>query len=291
MKDREPTIRSRELGEALRHAMKEAGFSASEMARQLDWSASRVSRLFSGKRGGSSVDVSAFLAVCGVRGPEKERLLGLALDQHRPGWLQSHLPTQLRTLINHENKAVAITEFESTLVPGLLQTDAYLRALLTETGLVPDEEINDRVAAKLGRQNLLSRSDRMFTFYVHEFAFRLPVGGPGVMWEQLHKLLRMSVRPNITLRVIPTSIGAHAAIAGSFRLMEFDEISPIVYLDSETSGLFLELPIEIRAYKSILDALDAAALPEGQSRGFIGNIVVELYGEDQDDLAKEQLQQ
>jgi transcriptional regulator with XRE-family HTH domain len=186
MKDRVPTIRSRELGEELRRAMKHAGYSASDMARQLDWSSSRVSRLLSGKRGGSALDVSAFIAVCGIRSPEKERLMGLALDQHRPGFLQPHLPTQLRTLINHENKARAITDFESTLVPGLLQTDAYMRALLTETGLVPEEEINDRVAAKLGRQNLLSRSDRLFTFYVHEFAFRLPVGGAGVMSEQLH---------------------------------------------------------------------------------------------------------
>jgi transcriptional regulator with XRE-family HTH domain len=290
MKDREPTIRSRELGEALRHAMKEAGFTASQMARQLDWSPSRVSRLFSGKRGGSSLDVSAFLGVCGVRGPEKERLLNLALDQHRPGFLQPHLPTQLRTLINHENKAVAIREFQFNLIPGVLQTDAYIRALHLEAGLIPEEEIDDRVRAKLGRQNLLSRSDLSFTFYVHEFALRLPIGGSVVMSEQLHKLLRMSVRPNLTLRVVPASVGGHAAIAGSFRLMEFKAIPPIVYLDSETSGLFLELPIEIRAYKNILTALDTTALPEGQSREFITRVAVELYAEDPDDLAKEQLQ-
>jgi hypothetical protein len=263
------------------------------MARQLDWSPSRVSRLFSGKRGGSSLDVSAFLAVCGVRGPEKERLLNLALDQHRPGFLQPHLPTQLRTLFNHENKAVGFKDFEFNLVPGLLQTDAYIRALITEAGLVPEEEIDDRVSAKLGRQNLLGRSDRMFTFYVHEFALRLPVGGAPVMSEQLHKLLRMSVRPNLTLRVVPASLGAHAATAGSFHVLEFNQIPPIVYLDSETSGLFLELPIEIRAYKRILTALDATALPEGQSREFIRNLAVELYAdrEDHDDLAQEQLQQ
>jgi hypothetical protein len=72
--------------------------------------------------------------------------------------------------------------------------------------------------------------------------------------------------------------------------MEFNAISPIVYLDSETSGLFLELPIEIRAYKNILTALDTTALPEGQSREFITRVAVELYAEDPDDLAKEQLQ-
>src|SRR5438552_3268112 len=129
MKDREPTIRSRELGDALRHAMKEAGYTASDMARQLDWSPSRVSRLLSGKRGGSAFDVSAFIGVCGIKSPEKERLMNLALDQHRTGLIQPHLPTQLRTLINHENKAARISEFQFNLIPGVLQTDAYIRAL------------------------------------------------------------------------------------------------------------------------------------------------------------------
>ena len=288
MKDREPTIRSQQLGEALRHAMKAAGFTASDMARQLDWSPSRVSRLLSGRRGGSGYDVSAFVAVCGLRGHEKERLLNLALDQHRPGF-QSHLPTQLRILIDYESKAVAIAGFEFNLVPGLLQTDAYIRALINEAGSLPADEIDDRVRTKLGRKILLSRPHLNFTFYVHEFALLLPVGGSGVMSEQLHSLLRISVRRNISLRVVPASIGAHAAVAGSFRLMEFRDFSPIVYLDSETSGLFLELPIEIRAYKRILTALDGTALPEGQSREFISRMA-ELYAEDQGDLAKEQLQ-
>lgn len=291
MKDREPTIRSREIGEALRHAMKEAGYSSSEMARQLDWSDSRVSRLLSGKRGGSAMDVSQFIAVCGVKGPEKERLIGLALDQHhRSGWVQSHLPTQLRTLINHENKATAYQNFEFALIPGLLQTGSYIRSLLKEAGRVPEDEIDDRVGAKLGRQGVLSISDRRFTFYIHEFALRLPIGGAVVMSEQLHRLLGMSVRSNIRIRVIRANIGGHAATAGSFILMQFKEIAPIVYLDSETSGIFLELPIEIRSYKSILTALDETALPEGQSREFISETVRELYAEGQDGLAEEQLQ-
>jgi transcriptional regulator with XRE-family HTH domain len=291
MRDREPTIRSRELGNALRRAMKRAGFNASQLARQLDWSPSRVSRLLSGKRGGSSNDVSAFLAVCGVRGEEREVLMKLSLDQHRRGWFQQHgarLPKQLRTLIDHENKSAAINSFEFNLIHGLLQTGDYLNALLTEAGRVPGEEIKDRVAAKLGRQGLFSRPDApMFTFYLHEFALRLPVGGPRVMSDQLHQLLRISVRPNINIRVVPTSVGAHAATAGSFQLMEFRDIDPIVYLDSETSCIFLELPVEIAAYQSILADLETIALPEGQSREFIATLATELYGEDQDGLAKE----
>ena len=295
MRDQEPTIRSRELGEGLRRAMRAAGFHASEMARQLEWSPSRVSRLLSGKRGGSGTDVAAFLAICGVRGKERERLMALTAEQHRRSWFQQHgsrLPKQLRTLMNHESTAVAISQFEFNLVPGLLQTGAWFRALLMEHGRVPEDEVDDRVAARLGRQSLFSRPrPPKCTFFLHEFVFRLPVGGPEVMSEQLHHIIRMSVRPNVSVRVVPGAIGGHAGTAGSFTLMEFDTITPIVYLDSETSSLFLELPVEIEAYQSILAALDATALPEGQSRDFIAELAVELYGDGDDELAEEQLQQ
>jgi transcriptional regulator with XRE-family HTH domain len=125
MRDREPTIRSRELGEGLHRAMRQARLDQKGTARLLGWSQSRVSRLLSGKRGGSEVDVSAFLAVCQVTGDERERLLAIYREQNIPGWLQQHgarLPKQLRTLIDHENKAVTIDDFQATPAPGLLQT-------------------------------------------------------------------------------------------------------------------------------------------------------------------------
>src|SRR6266511_1412263 len=128
MRDRIPTVRSRELGHGLRRAMEQAGLHASAVAHRLDWSNSRVSRLLSGKRGGSPTDVVAFLTLCGVTGEERDRLMALSKDQHRPGWFQQHgarLPEQLITLIDHEDEATSMAGFESTLVPGLLQTPHY----------------------------------------------------------------------------------------------------------------------------------------------------------------------
>ncbi|MGH3602859.1 MAG: helix-turn-helix domain-containing protein, partial [Pseudonocardiaceae bacterium] len=249
MQDREPTIRSRELGEGLRRAMQHAGLTGKDVARLLDLSPSWVSRLISGKRNVTAVQASAFLAVCRAPSAERDRLLELCDEQHTPGWFQQHgsrLPLQLVTYIDHENKAVAISCFDSTLVPGLLQTGDYARALLKEAGRVPTNEIDDRVAARLARQSLFSR-DRpaRFTFYLHEFVLRLPVGGPAVMDDQLQLLERMSRRSYLTLRVVPASLGAHAATAGSFILMEFAEFKPVAYLDSETACLFLEEPAEI----------------------------------------------
>ncbi|MGH3994151.1 MAG: DUF5753 domain-containing protein, partial [Pseudonocardiaceae bacterium] len=228
---------------------------------------------------------------CRVPSAERDRLLALCEDQHTPGWFQQHgsrLPLQLVTLIDHENKAVAISGFEPTLVPGLLQTGDYTRALIREAGTIPADEIDDRVAARLARQSLFSR-DRpaRFTFFIHEFALRLPIGGPTVMSDQLHHLLRMSLRPYLTLRVIPAALGGHAAINGTFRLMEFAEFKPVAYLESETSSLFLEKPVEIDAYQRILGALAETALDEGESRKLIATLATELYAdrEDHDDRA------
>jgi hypothetical protein len=291
MHDREPTIRSRELGDGLRKAMEYAGFSASKMARELDWSPSRVSRILSGKRGGSGFDVAAFLAVCGVKGRERERLMALCLDHERPGWHQQHgstLPKQVRTLIDHEKKATAISDFQAIVVPGLLQIGDYARAIMRRSANLPPEEIEDRVEARLARHSLISR-DRppKFTFFLHEFVLRTPVGSSAVMSDQLHSLMRISVRPYITLRVVPAGLGAHAAMASSFTLLDVRDFKPIVYLESATSSLFLETPIEIDAYRNILAALEDTALDEGQSRNMIADVATELYAdrEDHDDRA------
>jgi transcriptional regulator with XRE-family HTH domain len=281
MQDRDPTIRSRELGEGLRRAMEQAQLTGQEAARLLDWSPSGVSRLLSGKRGADQVRVSAFLAVCRVTGAERDRLLELCQEQRTPGWLQQHgsrLPQQLVTLIDHENKAVTIEDFQAIVVPGLLQTGDYARAVISRIATVPGPEIDDRVAARLARQILFSRErPARFTFYLHEFVLRLPVGDPAVMSEQLHHLLRMSVRPYLSLRVVPATLGAHAGSAGSFKLMEFAEFKPVAYMESETTSLFLEKPEEIAAYRRVLGSLAETALDEEESRKLIATLATELY--------------
>ncbi len=147
MRDHESTVRSRELVEGLRQAMQRARLNGRQAAHLLGWSPSWVSRLLSGKRNATELHVAAFLAVCRVTGAERDRLLALCQERHTPGWLQQHgsrLPQQLVTLIDHEDKAVTISEFQSTLVPGLLQTGDYARAVIQNSRTVPADEIEDR---------------------------------------------------------------------------------------------------------------------------------------------------
>lgn len=287
MDDREPTIRRRELGDGLRAAMQGANFTGKQLAHKLKWSEGRVSRLLNGKRGGSEMDVVEVLAVCGATAEEKARLLALCREADTPGWLQKHgstLPKQLVTLVEHEDKAIHILAFQPVVVPGLLQTAEYARALMTRVANVPEFEINDRVAARLARQGLLSRHPLVrFVFYIHEFVLRLPMGGVEVMSEQLHHLLRLAVRPNVSLRVVPAAIGGHPGVSGHFQLMEFASFRPVIYLDTETSCLFLEETVEISAYRKILSGLADIALDEGQSKEFIANLAVELYSSGEGD--------
>ncbi|HWE91054.1 MAG TPA: helix-turn-helix transcriptional regulator [Pseudonocardiaceae bacterium] len=292
MSEEEPesTIRGRELGEALREALKQANLSGRAIAKKLRWPQSQVPKLLNGQRIADEVDIAAFLALCEVTGAERDRLLALARELGEPGWLQqygSRLPKQLRTLIDHENKATTIKQYEGLVVPGLLQTDDYAREMLLRTASIPKEEVQDRVAARLARQSLFSADRRPdFTFFVHEQVLRLPVGSPSIMSDQLHHLLRMSVRSYVSVRIIPISFGAHAGTAGACRLMDFaGKIPSVAYLEGETMGLFLETTAEIKTYRKIFEALADAALDEGHSRDLIGNLATALYAdrEDHDD--------
>ena len=283
MRDLEPTIRSRELGDGLRQAIERAQFNGKRLAAHLGWSESHVSRLLTGRRSAQDVEVSAILAVCGVTGAERERLLKLCKDQRTRSWFQqfgSRLPAQIRTYIDHENKASTVIDYQPLVVPGILQTDAYARALFERSGTVPPHEIDDRVVARAGRRTLFSRSRRpKCNFFIHEFVLRLPVGGDEVMSEQLHTLLSMSVRPYINIRVIPAAFGAHAGLAGSFILLESDAYRSVVYLEGETSGVFLEKPDEVSAYRSIIKELFSAALEEAESKELIATVAIDLYGD------------
>ena len=279
MDDDEPTVRSRELGLALQRAMQVAGMNQSALAYKLEWTPSRVSRMLSGKRRVSLLDMSAALAVLDITGPKRRELLRLASDAARPGWWQEYgdrLPAELRTLSDHENAAIGITSFETTVIPGLLQTADYTAALMAVAPSIPREEVGERMRARQRRKEVFEREHpATFRFFVDEYVVRRTGAGRKIMSGQVHHLLQMSVRPNVEIRVIPDAVGFHAAFR-PFHLMEFTEIGPVVHIEDQTSVLFLERTDTIAAYRRTVTALSRVALDEGHSRAWLANVASEL---------------
>lgn len=270
--------------------MERARFNGRQLALALGWSETKLSRLLSGQINVPERDLSAFLALCRIIGEERDRLLCMSRET-TPGWLQQFAPSvpeQVKTLVDHELRATEIVQFEPIRIPGLLQSADYAEALIERVANVPSDEVQPRVAARMARKNIYREYQHpRFTFYIHEFALRLPVGGAEVMSDQLHDLLRFSVRKYITIRIVPAAFGAHPGSAGACRLMEFQDFKPMVYIEGETAGLFLEEDDEIAAYRRLFSALAKCALDEQASRDMIAALAVELYGEDLHELEEE----
>ncbi|MBB4907376.1 helix-turn-helix domain-containing protein [Actinophytocola algeriensis] len=252
MTGRHTTTRSRQLGAELKRVRERAGCNVHDLARALGWSDSKVTRMENGQRGASEVAVATYLAYFRVVGPEMDRLLAMCRDIWARDWLQPNVPDELRTLTTHETTATSIHQYEPLLVPGLLQTEDYARAVFRATGRFPDEGIDLRVRIRLERQDLLRREFGIdLTFFIPEQVLRSTVGSPRVMNDQLLHLALITARPWCTVRVVPASFSL-GFLGGPFELMEYRNHGPVAYVENQTHGLFLETPDDIRIYRSIL---------------------------------------
>jgi transcriptional regulator with XRE-family HTH domain len=275
-----PTIRGRELGAELKNLRTKKGMTLEEVRDEVDLSVSKLSRLENGIRGAKLVDVAALLVLYRVGGRRRDELLELCEGADKTGWLQrfgTNLPPVLKSLVNQESEAVKIRNFETMYIPGLLQTDEYTRAVLQASPTVPENEIEERIAARRARQVILSRErPPVFESIITESALRCPVGGPIVMAGQLRWLVERARRPHISVRVLPTSIGAHAGMAGPFVIMDFRGVPSVVHLENKTSSLSLDEKPETDAYKKVYDQLNEDALSEEDSVAFIATLANEI---------------
>jgi uncharacterized protein DUF5753/helix-turn-helix protein len=268
------TVRGRELGEGLRKAVGAANLNGRELAGMLGWDPAKLSDLLNGKGGVTELEVAHLLGVCRTPVAERDHLLTLYREASTTGWWQQHgstLPIKVRTLIEHENIATSLINWQMNLIPGLLQTADYMRAVILACATAPTTEVEQRVSARLARHSIFDRR-LPCTFYLHEQVLHLPVGGVEVLSAQLHHLLRMSVRPYLSLRVLPTARGAHAGLAGTFTWLGFPKINPMVFLESENASLFVEDEASIKGYRKVLGALDRSSLDEEESRRLISTL-------------------
>lgn len=242
-----------------------------EVARRLSWSPTKVSNIEAGRRGLSEVDAAMYLACCRAPGDDIERVLEFFHAQSEY-WVQPHgarLADELLSVITLETTATSIESFELGRIPGLLQTEDYARAVIS-SGLSPKDGVEAKVRARKDRQVLLRREwPPQCTFYIHECALRTPVGSDAIMNDQLLHLVFASGRPHIGIRVVLMDAGPHPGLTGSFILMEYAEVVPVVYLENQVASLFLDREKAVDRYHDVLCTLAGLALGEAESRSWL----------------------
>jgi len=275
MPRRKSSVVGREFGEGLRKAIEQTNLTHRKLAEELGWDEAKLSDLVRGKGGVTEAELMQLLGFCRVSPQEIRHLVALFRETRESGYLkipEDGPPDQVPLLLNQERLANEITVWSANLIPGHLQTADYMRAALE--GVVRKAvDYEMLIAAKLERRKLFHWS-RKFVFFIHEQALRLPVGGPDVMKDQYIHLLMMAQRSYITLRVVPTAIGAHAGISGSFLQLGYEKFEPVIFIESETSGLFLEDAKSLAVYSSLLTLLDDQALDPEQSKELITGILI-----------------
>jgi transcriptional regulator with XRE-family HTH domain len=295
MSDRTLTACYRELGAELKKLRESAGLNEIDVSRKLSWSPSKVSRMENGFRKIAILDLIDYIALCGIYGKHGADYHAMCREAelNQGHWLRMYengLPDTTRSLIYHESNASASTSYETEFVPGLLQTEAYIRALTTDR--FPDWDPDVAVRIRKERQRVLHKeSPARFMFFVHENALRLVVGDHAVMHEQVLALLLHDGLRHVAIRVVPAEAGAQAMLGGPFRLFEFIDHRPLVYLDGPVCGLFLEDGEYVDGYRALLPTLASIALSEGQSREWLAALASEFDREGADAHAAHQVEE
>ena len=280
---RGPTVRRMLVGSKLRRLRTDIGLSREEAAQAIRASEWKIHRLENGQVGFKERDLVDLLARYGVSDPDEiDELLTMAREANTPGWWQHYgdvLPQWFRTYVDLESAAALIRTYEGQFVPGLLQTDDYMRAVIHDASLESSEEVGRRVRLRMARQTLLTREHppRLWAV-VDEAALRRPVGGPGVMRGQLERLLDAAKLPNVTLQILPFDTGAHPAMVGSFSILRFPdrELPDVVYLEQLTNAVYLDKRAEVERYLDVMELLCVDSQPPAKTVDVLTKILHKL---------------
>jgi transcriptional regulator with XRE-family HTH domain len=259
------------FGAELRRARTTAGMSQDQLGRELSFSGDLVGKIETSDRS----PTPEFAAGCDRVFPHLDglftRLMGLARRWNGP------YPQWFRGWLDAERAAVSLRTWELAVVPGLLQTEDYARAILSANPDT-DEDIEGHVAARMERQAILDRA-RPPTLWValDESVLHRLVGSPKVMRDQLLRLADLAVRPRITIQVVAAGAGAHAGLLGAFIIGGFDGAPDIVYLETSADGQVAEAPRVVAQVTLRFDTLRAVAQPKADSLDLIVKVAEEKW--------------
>jgi transcriptional regulator with XRE-family HTH domain len=260
---RSPTVRRRELGALLRALRNEKGLTVEQVAEHLLCSQSKVSRMETGHGVATARDIRDLCDLYGVTDErERDRMTALAREGKRRGWWQSY-DLDYGTYVGLEAEAVAISDFQSSVVPGLLQTADYARA--GHEAYIPrlnPDQIDLNIEAKLKRQALLAQPDPpAFAAVLDEAVLHRVVGGPPVMRAQLDRLIEAAHLPNVTVQVIPFAHGYHPGLESNFNILDLPAPAPsVVFVEGLVGSMYLERPEDLKRYREVFKRLQTVAL-------------------------------
>lgn len=256
------------LGVQLRRLREAAGITPERAGAEIRASRSKISRLETGRVRFKLRDVTDLLTLYGVTDEQvRSEFLSLAKESGKPDWWAKYgdvLPDWFEPYLGLESAAAAIRGFDIQFVHTLFQTEDYARAVIRlGHQAAPPDGIEDRVAVRLKRQDLLTRPGPPKIWSVmDESVLRRPVGGPAVMRAQLHRLLEVARLPHVTIQVVPFDRSGHAGESGSFSLLRFAErdLPDVVYIEQLTSAIYLEQRPDVEHYLQVMDQLSGEAL-------------------------------
>lgn len=261
------TVRRILLGSLLRRLRESKGVSMREAGYHIRATESKISRLETGKVSFKERDVEDLLTFYGVvDGKERDQVLDLVREANAQGWWHSFgevLPSWFEAFIGLESAASVVRTYEVQFVPGLLQCPQYVDAVLSSNRAQSATDLKRRIELRQRRQAALERDGAPILWVVlDEAALRRPIGGPEVMKAQIAYLIEQSQRPNITIQLLPYSVGAHAAEGGAFTLLRFAEadLPDVVYLEHLTGAQYIERPEDVEQYARAMDRISVDAL-------------------------------
>jgi transcriptional regulator with XRE-family HTH domain len=258
-----PTFPRFQLGKQLRDLREHAGLTTEDVAIHVDCSPSTISRIEGGKVGvrrGALLQLLDLYQV--IDAAHRETLLALAKQGKQRGWFArfGDLPTTYSRFIGLESAAVEMRDYEALVVPGLLQTQDYTRALVLADPTLDSESVDTRVRVRMERQALLTKADPLTFFAIlDESVIRREIGGSDVMRAQRKHLVEMGQLRNVTIQVLPFSGGAYPGMAGSFAILEFPDTPSVVYAEHLSGDIYQEAD-DVRRYNVVFENLRAAAL-------------------------------
>ena len=276
---RGPTVLRIVVGSELRRMREASGLSRTAAADTIRASEAKMSRLEAGKTGFRRRDVTDLLTAYGITEEStRQAILTLAEQANNPGWWHPYndaMPDWFVTYVGLEQAAEIIRCYEAQFIPGLLQTEAYARAVIQIGQAASVDEVEQRVALRMKRQQLLDAPKPPdYWAVVDEAVLRRKVGSAQIMRDQLDHLISAGRRPDVTVQVVPFERSDAAAAGGPFTLLRFNEpdLSDVVYLEQLTSALYLDKRADTEVYLKIVDRLAAGALTPRQSAELIASV-------------------